>query len=93
MRLVNQRIDMNNENMCHIIQSSGSGKSRLVDQLGTEHLVIPICLRDEADNGTHTPLLMVRWTVTHLLRQDSPRATSSLASILPGLSARTTKQG
>ncbi|KAL5512200.1 hypothetical protein ACEPAG_3485 [Sanghuangporus baumii] len=38
-------------NMCTIIQSSGTGKSRMVDQLCTEHFVIPICLRDPKTNG------------------------------------------
>ncbi|KAH8113148.1 hypothetical protein DFH11DRAFT_364549 [Phellopilus nigrolimitatus] len=34
-----------NQNFCHIIQSSGTGKSRMIDQLSTTHLVLPICLR------------------------------------------------
>ncbi|KAL5521492.1 hypothetical protein ACEPAF_2240 [Sanghuangporus sanghuang] len=42
-------------NMCAIIQSSGTGKSRMVDQLGTEHFVIPICLRDPKTTGFPPP--------------------------------------
>ena len=32
------------ENMCAIVQSSGTGKSRLVDEYAKSHLVIPINL-------------------------------------------------
>ena len=37
--------------MCAIIQSSGTGKSRMVDQLGTTHFVIPVCLRRLGEPG------------------------------------------
>ena len=35
-----------------IIQSSGMGKSRLVDELGKQHFVVPICLRMKGTKGT-----------------------------------------
>jgi hypothetical protein len=30
---------------CSIVQSSGMGKSRLVERMSEEHVVIPCCLR------------------------------------------------
>lgn len=33
------------ERMCAVVQSSGTGKSRMVDELGKERFVIPICVR------------------------------------------------
>ncbi|KAI5122344.1 hypothetical protein M0805_002511 [Coniferiporia weirii] len=38
-------------NYCPIIQSSGTGKSRAVDQLSIDHFVIPICLRARGTSG------------------------------------------
>ncbi|KAH8116501.1 hypothetical protein DFH11DRAFT_1215459 [Phellopilus nigrolimitatus] len=38
-------------NLCPIIQSSGTGKSRAVDQLGRMHFILPICLRDPKTTG------------------------------------------
>ncbi|KAH8116519.1 hypothetical protein DFH11DRAFT_1876339 [Phellopilus nigrolimitatus] len=38
-------------NLCPIIQSSGTGKSRAVDQLGRMHFILPICLRDPETTG------------------------------------------
>jgi hypothetical protein len=37
-----------------IVQSSGTGKSRMVDELSKEHLVVPINLRPIGDNGEST---------------------------------------
>ena len=34
-----------------IIQSSGMGKSRLVDELSKKHVVVPICLRPKDSTG------------------------------------------
>lgn len=36
---------------CSIVQSSGMGKSRTVDELGKEHFSIPLNLRDEKSTG------------------------------------------
>ncbi|KAF8324798.1 hypothetical protein F5887DRAFT_1022029 [Amanita rubescens] len=36
---------------CSVVQSSGMGKSRTVDELGKEHFSIPINLRDEQSSG------------------------------------------
>ncbi|KAF8345733.1 hypothetical protein F5887DRAFT_154644 [Amanita rubescens] len=36
---------------CSVVQSSGMGKSRTVDELGKKHFSIPINLRDERSNG------------------------------------------
>ncbi|KAH8113152.1 hypothetical protein DFH11DRAFT_1728064 [Phellopilus nigrolimitatus] len=38
-------------NICPIIQSSGTGKSRAVDQLSTTHFVLPFCLRLRGSSG------------------------------------------
>jgi hypothetical protein len=39
-------------NLALIVNSSGTGKSRVVDQLGREHcFVIPLCLRREGTDG------------------------------------------
>jgi hypothetical protein len=34
-----------------IIQSSGMGKSRAVDEMSKEHLVIPMSLKDDNESG------------------------------------------
>jgi hypothetical protein len=34
-----------------IVQSSGMGKSRMIDELSKKHLVIPVNLRPEGDSG------------------------------------------
>jgi hypothetical protein len=36
-----------------IVQSSGMGKSRVVDEMGKTHFVIPICLRESNTSGWH----------------------------------------
>jgi hypothetical protein len=39
-------------NLAQIVNSSGTGKSRVVDQLGRKHcFVIPLCLRREGTDG------------------------------------------
>ena len=35
-----------------IVNSSGTGKSRMVDQLGTEVIVVPMCLRQKKSSGS-----------------------------------------
>jgi len=42
-----------------IVQSSGMGKSRMVDELGKTHFVIPINLRAQHSTGTVYPLFML----------------------------------
>lgn len=37
-----------------IVQSSGTGKSRMVDELSKKHLVVPINLRPIDENGEST---------------------------------------
>ena len=37
-----------------IVQSSGTGKSRMIDELSKEHLVVPINLRPENETGELT---------------------------------------
>ncbi|KAH8116528.1 hypothetical protein DFH11DRAFT_1742176 [Phellopilus nigrolimitatus] len=44
-------LDKKYANFCPIIQSSGTGKSRVVDQLGRTHFILPICLRDPKTTG------------------------------------------
>jgi hypothetical protein len=34
-----------------IVNSSGTGKSRMVDQLGTKIITVPMCLRSEGTQG------------------------------------------
>ena len=34
-----------------IVQSSGTGKSRMIEELSREHLVIPVNLRDSHETG------------------------------------------
>ena len=34
-----------------IVQSSGTGKSRMIEELSKEHLVIPVNLRDSHETG------------------------------------------
>ena len=44
-------------NLAPIVNSSGTGKSRVVDQLGKKHcFVIPLCLRREGTDGSCFPL-------------------------------------
>jgi len=42
-----------------IVNSSGTGKSRMVDQVATEIITVPMCLREDGSQGCtfHTPLL------------------------------------
>ena len=37
-----------------MVQSSGTGKSRMVDELSKEHLVVPINLRPQGESGKPT---------------------------------------
>ena len=39
---------------CSIVQSSGTGKSRCIDELGKEHLVVPMSLRRPGTRGVYT---------------------------------------
>ena len=47
--------------MCAVIQSSGAGKSRMVDQLGTIRFVIPICLRHMFNDYVHSRSSAIRF--------------------------------
>jgi hypothetical protein len=40
-----------------IVQSSGMGKSRMIDELSKDHLVIPINLRPELSTGPNFTLI------------------------------------
>jgi len=40
-----------NEKYSAIIQSSGMGKSRAVDEMSKSHFVIPVNLREHTSNG------------------------------------------
>jgi hypothetical protein len=40
---------------CSIVQSSGMGKSRLVDEFSKDHFLIPINLREEVTRGASRP--------------------------------------
>ena len=41
---------------CSIVQSSGMGKSRLLDEFSKRHFLIPINLRDEDSQGALYPI-------------------------------------
>lgn len=41
---------------CSIVQSSGMGKSRLMDELSKKHFLIPINLRPKGSEGVSYPL-------------------------------------
>ena len=34
-----------------LVQSSGMGKSRLIDEYSNHHIVIPLCLREDDETG------------------------------------------
>ena len=36
-----------------IVQSSGTGKSRMIEELSKKHLVIPVNLRDSSESGLY----------------------------------------
>jgi hypothetical protein len=44
-----------------IVQSSGMGKSRMVDELARNHFVIPINLRGPHSNGIVSPVFMLMY--------------------------------
>ncbi|KAM6501263.1 hypothetical protein JOM56_004277 [Amanita muscaria] len=56
-----------------IIQSSGMGKSRMIDELSKKHLVLPINLRPSSDNGFPAADVNVR---TFFTVDESERITS-----------------
>ena len=61
-----------------VVQSSGMGKSRTVDELGKEHFSIPINLRDARSTGIFSSCVIVSFAVTnnmhpHLSRLPSCR--------------------
>ncbi|KAI0253835.1 hypothetical protein BJV78DRAFT_1359880 [Lactifluus subvellereus] len=45
---------------CSIVQSSGMGKSRLLDEFSKDHFLIPINLREEGSRGFPPPDVVVR---------------------------------
>jgi len=56
-----------------IVQSSGAGKSRMVDELSKEYLVIPINLRPANEQGEPTWTFSVKPGTYHLVLQDFQR--------------------
>ena len=60
--------DLRYANMCAIIQSSGTGKSRMVDKLGMSHFVIPLCLRKKGTTGASRNLQQPSSTVEPLVQ-------------------------
>jgi hypothetical protein len=54
-----------------IVQSSGMGKSRMVDEFSKEHFVIPLNLRD-GNQGALNPLIAIKNVATTLDAQDIP---------------------
>ena len=60
--------DFKYANMCAIIQSSGTGKSRMVDKLGMSHFVIPLCLREDGTTGASRKLRQPSSTVEALVQ-------------------------
>jgi hypothetical protein len=50
---------------CSVVQSSGMGKSRTVDELGKEHFSIPINLRVARSTGIFFPCVIVSFAVTN----------------------------
>jgi hypothetical protein len=43
---------------CSIVQSSGMGKSRLVDELSKQHFLIPVNLREAGAGGMYNSLFL-----------------------------------
>ncbi|SRR6266404_2158519 len=53
---------------CSIIQSSGMGKSRLLDEFSKNHFLIPINLRKRDAGGTYNPIILTLWPFTPVLQ-------------------------
>ena len=55
-----------------LVQSSGMGKSRLIDEYSKRHIVIPLCLRSHKETGDY-PISWLAVPVTQLPRFSLPR--------------------
>lgn len=67
-----------------ILQSSGMGKSRMIDELSKKHLVLPINLRPSSDTGFPAADVEVRafFTVDEIPSFDDPTYSSLPCSLL-----------
>jgi hypothetical protein len=61
---------------CSVVQSSGMGKSRTVDELGKEHFSILINLRDARSTGIFFSCTIVSFAVTNNIRTHLSRIPS-----------------
>ena len=59
---------------CSIVQSSGMGKSRLLDEFSKKHFLIPVNLRKGDTRGTHNPPFLPLWPLhAYVFRLSSSR--------------------
>jgi hypothetical protein len=57
-----------------IVNSSGTGKSRMVDELGKTVVTVPMCLREPGSNGLicYIPSVWLTCSLRHAYRVSAP---------------------